>query len=80
MNFYIKYYVEYLKLQGNLLIYNCVKCWIYCNFKFDDKLQNTFVNIFTLSRDDLNKFVFPLPKELMQGNIWNIGQNLDKRL
>lgn len=62
MNLYIKYYVEYLKIQGDLLIYNYVKCLKFCNFKFDDKLQNTFVNIFTLSRDDLNKFVFLLPK------------------
>ena len=52
------YFLEYESAKDNLVKYKCLSCNKDHSNKIDEKLKERFKNIFKVSNNDINKFIF----------------------
>ena len=51
-------FLEYESAKDNLVKYKCLSCNKDHSNKIDEKLKERFKNIFKVSNNDINKFIF----------------------
>ena len=51
-------FLEYESAKDNLVKYKCLSCNKDHSNKIDEKLKERFKNIFKVSKNDINKFIF----------------------
>ena len=51
-------FLEYKSAKDNLVIHKCLSCNTDYSNKLDEKLKERFKNIFKVSNNDVNKFIF----------------------
>ena len=51
-------FLEYESAKDNLVKYKCLSCNKDHSNKLDEKLKERFKNIFKVSNNDINKFIF----------------------
>ena len=73
-------FLEYTKYKDDLKEYKCLFCNKNCKEKFDEKLKEQFLNPYTLSNQDNNKFncclkIIIVTKRIILMNMWMLQKN-----
>ena len=72
-------FLEYRRVRGNLIKYECLSCNNLNLKKLNEGLKKIFKNTFKFSINDINKFILFLRKTVILMNLWMIGKKLMKQ-
>ena len=73
-------FLRYKRVEGNMIIYECLSCNEFYSKKLNEGLKKKFKNTFKFSNNDINKFILLSRKKVfILMNKWIIGKSLMKQ-
>ena len=74
---YCDCFLEYTNFKKNLIEYKCLCCNKCCQWKFDEKLKERFLNTYKYSNHNINKFILLLQKGVCSYEYMDDWQNFN---